>query len=58
MYSEYNGFLCVENITKDILDLDKTFDCGQCFRWNKLPDGTWMGVVGNKIYMLKQINLN
>ena len=40
MYSTYNNFLCIKNIDRDTLDLDKTFDCGQCFRWRKLPDGT------------------
>ena len=26
------------------LDIKKTFDCGQCFRWNPGPDGFWYGV--------------
>ncbi|MDR1027979.1 MAG: 8-oxoguanine DNA glycosylase [Clostridiales Family XIII bacterium] len=26
-------------------DLDDIFDCGQCFRWNKQPDGSYSGVV-------------
>lgn len=53
-YGEYNGFLAILGINKSTLDLDKTFDCGQCFRWNKLLDGTWLGTVNNKQYMLKQ----
>jgi len=28
------------------LDIEKTFECGQCFRWNKDPDGVYYGVVG------------
>ena len=31
----------------DRFDLDKTLDCGQCFRWNKVGDG-WHGVVNGK----------
>ena len=26
------------------LDLIKTFECGQCFRWEAGPDGVWRGV--------------
>lgn len=52
-YSTYNGFLCIENIDRYTLDLDKTLNCGQCFRWKKLPDDTWIGVVGNKQFMVK-----
>lgn len=25
-------------------DLDATLGCGQCFRWERLPDGSWRGV--------------
>ena len=28
----------------DELDIEKTFECGQCFRWNKCPDGAYEGV--------------
>lgn len=31
----------------DKLDLKNTFDCGQCFRWNENPDGSYTGIVGN-----------
>ena len=31
----------------DRFDLDKTLDCGQCFRWNKVGD-SWSGVVNGK----------
>lgn len=57
-YSEYNNFLCIENIDKGLLDLDKTLDCGQCFRWRKLQDGTWIGVVNNQIFMVKNKEIN
>ncbi len=31
----------------DHFNLDETFLCGQCFRWEKDPDGTFYGVVAN-----------
>ena len=27
---------------------DHTFDCGQCFRWDREEDGSYTGVVGNR----------
>ncbi len=30
----------------DILDIEKTFECGQCFRWNCDENGVYTGVVG------------
>lgn len=41
-------------VTKDELDLDKTLDSGQAFRWHKDSDGYWIGVIGNKLCVLKQ----
>ena len=38
---EENRFI-FENI-KD-LDLEQTFECGQCFRWNKEADGSYTGI--------------
>lgn len=29
-------------------DLKNTFDCGQCFRWNENPDGSFNGIVQNR----------
>ncbi len=37
-----------------MIDLKKTFTCGQCFRWVEEPDGSWTGVVNGKIYNLKK----
>lgn len=28
--------------------LARTFNCGQCFRWNPLPDGSYAGVAGGR----------
>ena len=30
-------------------DLDHIFDCGQCFRWEKQPDGSYTGIAFNKV---------
>jgi len=30
-------------------DLEQTFDCGQCFRWNRLDNGNWLGIVRNMV---------
>ena len=35
------------------LDLDLTLTCGQAFRWNKRPDGTWSAVIGDALVELK-----
>lgn len=29
------------------LDIEKTFECGQCFRWDRGEDGAYYGVVGS-----------
>lgn len=54
-FENNNNTLIINDITKDELDLDKTFNCGQAFRWNKLEGGQWYGVVDNKILVLKQL---
>jgi N-glycosylase/DNA lyase len=38
-------------IIQDIRDFDVNhiFECGQCFRWNKEEDGSYTGVVKNKV---------
>ena len=30
--------------TADKLNIEKTFECGQCFRWNRQPNGVYTGV--------------
>ena len=32
----------------DCFDLKNTFDCGQCFRWDENPDGSFSGIVKGK----------
>ncbi|MBQ8563955.1 MAG: DNA glycosylase [Firmicutes bacterium] len=29
--------------------LDHIFDCGQCFRWNRGPDGSYLGIAGGRV---------
>lgn len=44
------GYLCRENsviIDKSIIDMDKTLDCGQAFRWTK-SGNEWQGVAFDK----------
>ena len=31
------------------MNLGLTLDCGQCFRWRRLSDGAWTGVVGGYV---------
>lgn len=38
------------------LNLDFTLACGQAFRWRKLEDGVWSGVVRDKLMELKVDN--
>ena len=33
-------------------NLTHTFDCGQCFRWNQNPDGSYSGVAGGRAVRL------
>ena len=30
-------------------ELADIFDCGQCFRWNKQPDGSYTGIFGENV---------
>lgn len=31
------------------LDIEKTFECGQCFRWNVDENGVYCGVVSGHV---------
>lgn len=37
-------------------DPDITFDCGQCFRWNKDEAGLWHGIVYNKSLTIEKLD--
>jgi N-glycosylase/DNA lyase len=50
----YNGITRIVNINKDELDLDKTLDCGQAFRWKKSHTGYWYGIIDNELVAITQ----
>ena len=37
--------------------LGQTLDCGQCFRWRRLPDGSWEGAAGPRFARFTAENL-
>ncbi len=51
---EKDGAVIVEGIRD--FDLKQTFECGQCFRWNRETDGSYTGVVFGRILNIKQEN--
>ena len=38
----------------DGFSLQNTLECGQCFRWKRLPDGSFCGVAGNRSLRVEQ----
>ena len=50
MEQGWKFFLC----SRALLNLDIVLNCGQCFRWSKHESGEWIGVVGDRIWILKQ----
>jgi N-glycosylase/DNA lyase len=50
----YNNITRIVNISKDELDLDKTLDCGQSFRWKKSHAGYWYGIIDNELVTIIQ----
>ncbi len=48
---------CIEIADIEDFNLDQTFNCGQCFRWNKLEDNSFVGIAfGKEIKLLRQNN--
>lgn len=43
-----------EIVSDDPFILEKTLDCGQCFRWNKQQNGSFRGVIGRNSFTLSQ----
>ena len=45
-----------EYILKNVksFELEDIFDCGQCFRWNKEPDGSYTGVFKGNVLNVKK----
>lgn len=40
-----------KSVTYGVRDfnLDHIFDCGQCFRWTRHEDGSWVGIAGGQV---------
>lgn len=53
---EKDNKLIIENLKS--FNITHIFDCGQCFRWNKEQDGSYTGVVKNKVINVLQENSN
>lgn len=43
----------IEISNKDF-NLSHTFDCGQCFRWNRNSDGSYLGIAGGRAARLRE----
>ena len=43
------------NNVKDF-NLDHIFDCGQCFRWEKQDDNSYIGVVNDSVVKIYEDN--
>lgn len=42
----------IEN--QNLFELKDIFECGQCFRWNKQEDGSYIGVIKNGVIQVKK----
>ncbi len=45
------------NFEKSSFNLAQTLDCGQCFRWELQPDGSYTGVASGRVLNLSERNL-
>lgn len=45
-------------IENNRFDLEQTFTCGQCFRWNKASDGSFIGNAGGRLLIAKKEGKN
>ena len=41
---------------QDSFDLVHIFECGQCFRWNKLEDNSYIGIVKDRVIKVSKID--
>lgn len=41
--------------TADQLSLSQTFDCGQCFRWQKIEENVWSGIIFGRVIKMTQL---
>lgn len=52
-YRKVKNQIIIENVKS--FDLDETFECGQCFRWNKINNKEYIGVVKDKVLKIEKI---
>jgi len=50
---EENNSLIIEGL--EHFNLEHTFLCGQCFRWEQMDDGSFSGVTGGKVYQIRDL---
>lgn len=46
MFLSQSGLIYIEGCTD--FDPEKIFECGQCFRWNRVENGSYLGVAGGR----------
>ena len=51
-YTYENGIITVKGLKN--YKISQIFDCGQCFRFNENPDGSWSGIAFAKYITLSQ----
>jgi len=44
----------IEIEIKDSFNLEDIFECGQCFRWNKAEDGSYVGIIKDAVVKVKK----
>ena len=49
-----NGYIKLDNV--DSFELKDIFECGQCFRWKKKDDNTYVGVIKQGVIKVNKIN--
>ena len=54
--TEYEGNLPFVRVRyRGAYNLDRTLDCGQCFRWERVSDNEWLGVAHGRLISVKQM---
>lgn len=56
-YEKQGNLTVIKGLSKEELSLDKTFNCGQTFLWDK-KESIWYGALNNKLVMLKQYDID
>ena len=41
---------------QDSFKMSDIFDCGQCFRWNKQQDGSFIGVIKDAVIKVEEVD--